>query len=67
MDNKKITDSVLSFLSEEDTKKKKNITPPESEVECDEVTGVCIIKGDKSLIERINKKVITEDGRELLI
>jgi len=64
MDNKKITDSVLSFLSEEDTKKKKTITPPE--MDCDEVTGVCIIKGDKSLIERINKKVITEDGRELL-
>ena len=26
----------------------------------------CIIKGDKSLVERINKKIITEDGRELL-
>jgi hypothetical protein len=34
------------------------------EVEC---TGdQCIIKGDKSLVERINKKIITEDGRELL-
>ena len=29
--------------------------------------GVCVIKGDKSLIERINKKIITEDGRQLLI
>lgn len=29
-------------------------------------TGVCVIKGDKSLIERINKKIITEDGRQLL-
>jgi hypothetical protein len=29
-------------------------------------SGVCIIKGDKSLIERINKKIITEDGRQLL-
>lgn len=28
--------------------------------------GVCVIKGDKSLIERINKKIITEDGRQLL-
>jgi hypothetical protein len=29
-------------------------------------SGVCIIKGDKSIIERINKKIITEDGRQLL-
>jgi NADH:ubiquinone oxidoreductase subunit E len=29
-------------------------------------SGVCIIKGDKSLVERINKKIITEDGRQLL-
>jgi hypothetical protein len=29
-------------------------------------SGVCVIKGDKSLIERINKKIITEDGRQLL-
>lgn len=29
-------------------------------------TGVCVIKGDKSLVERINKKIITEDGRQLL-
>ena len=36
----------------------------EEEFEC---TGEqCIIKGDKSLVERINKKVVTEDGRELL-
>lgn len=26
----------------------------------------CLIKTDKSLIERINKKVVTEDGRQLL-
>ena len=26
----------------------------------------CIIKNDKSLVERINKKIITEDGRQLL-
>jgi hypothetical protein len=30
-------------------------------------SGVCVIKGDKSLVERINKKIITEDGRQLLI
>jgi len=26
----------------------------------------CIIRSDKSLVERINKKIITEDGRQLL-
>ncbi len=30
-------------------------------------SGVCVIKGDKSIVERINKKIITEDGRQLLI
>ena len=30
-------------------------------------SGVCVIKGDKSLVERINKKIITEDGRQLLL
>lgn len=36
----------------------------QSETEC---TGdECIIKSDKSLVERINKKIITQDGRELL-
>jgi hypothetical protein len=34
------------------------------ELDCS--SGVCVIKGDKSLIERINKKIITEDGRQLL-
>jgi hypothetical protein len=29
-------------------------------------SGVCVVKGDKSLVERINKKIITEDGRQLL-
>lgn len=29
-------------------------------------SGVCVIKGDKSILERINKKIITEDGRQLL-
>jgi len=35
-----------------------------SDIDCS--SGVCVIKGDKSLIERINKKIITEDGRQLL-
>jgi hypothetical protein len=36
-------------------------------IDMDCSSGVCIIKGDKSLVERINKKIITEDGRQLLI
>lgn len=35
------------------------------EMDCS--TGVCIIKNDKSIVERMNKKIITEDGRQLLI
>ena len=27
----------------------------------------CMIKTDKSLVERINKKIITDDGRQLLM
>ena len=26
----------------------------------------CLIKTDKSLVERINKKIVTDDGRQLL-
>jgi hypothetical protein len=36
----------------------------DSNLDCS--SGVCIIKGDKSIVERINKKIITEDGRQLL-
>ncbi len=59
MENKKdgkILDNVLDgFLENE--KKDPNL-------DCS--SGVCVIKGDKSLVERINKKIITEDGRQLL-
>jgi hypothetical protein len=27
----------------------------------------CIIKGDKSIVEVVRKKIVTEDGRQLLI
>jgi len=33
-------------------------------IDCNE--DGCIIRTDKSLVERINKKIITEDGRQLL-
>lgn len=39
----------------------------ETTEEMDCSSGVCVIKNDKSVLERINKKIITEDGRQLLI
>lgn len=51
----KLNNSLDSFLN------KENQDP---NLDCS--SGVCVIKGDKSLIERINKKIITEDGRQLL-
>lgn len=40
-------------------------TPESDEMDCS--SGVCVIKNDKSIQERINKKIIIEDGRQLLI
>lgn len=37
----------------------------EPEQECTDEE--CIIKTDKSIIERVNKKIITDDGRQLLM
>jgi tRNA pseudouridine-54 N-methylase len=42
----------------------ENMLEQQDNVDCS--SGVCVIKGDKSLVERINKKIITEDGRQLL-
>ena len=58
MKDKKIKDGVDKFLSDEELKNQ------EEDMDCS--SGVCVIKGDKSLVERINKKIITEDGRQLL-
>jgi hypothetical protein len=43
------------------------LTLDETDQEMDCSSGVCVIKNDKSILERINKKIITEDGRQLLI
>ena len=61
MDNKdnKLQDGINNFLSDEEKQM-------ENDPNMDCSSGVCVIKGDKSLVERINKKIITEDGRELL-
>lgn len=54
-DDKNLDKALDGFLNSEDK---------DSNLDCS--SGVCIIKGDKSLVERINKKIITEDGRQLL-
>jgi hypothetical protein len=58
MENKKNTEALNKAL---DAMLENNQDP---NLDCS--TGVCVIKGDKSLVERINKKIITEDGRQLL-
>jgi hypothetical protein len=57
--NDKLKNNLNEFLSDEEN---ANLDP---NLDCS--SGVCVIKGDKSLVERINKKIITEDGRELLM
>jgi hypothetical protein len=52
-DEKKLNNTLDNYLGQTD-----------NNMDCS--SGVCVIKGDKSLIERINKKIITEDGRQLL-
>lgn len=49
-----------SFLGQEQQTQQEN-----QEMDCS--SGVCVIKNDKSIIERVNKKIIVEDGRQLLI
>lgn len=41
--------------------------PQQTPQEMDCSSGTCVIKNDKSLVEKINKKIIIEDGRQLLI
>lgn len=49
----KLDDKLNTFLE----------TQEEQECEGDE----CLIKTDKSLVERMNKKIVTDDGRQLLM
>ena len=59
MDNKKekLFIELDEFLAQNENQEKPTI-------ECKD--DVCIIKNDKSLVEIMNKKVITQDGRQLL-
>ena len=65
MSNIKIGSAIDGFLSNK-TVKNLNEEGTEQEV-CDMNTGECYtIKSKDGLVERINKKYITEDGRQLL-
>jgi hypothetical protein len=61
----KINNSVDQFLSPKTTRQvSKNEMERE---ECDLQTGECyIIRSKDGIVERINKKYVTEDGRQLL-
>jgi len=59
MSNKKekLFDELDEFLAQ-------NENNDGTTIECTD--DVCVIKHDKSLIEVMNKKVVTQDGRQLL-
>jgi hypothetical protein len=66
MNNEKINNSLNDYYS-----KPKNVQTISNDgmerQECDIQTGECyIIRSKDGIVERINKKVITEDGRQLL-
>lgn len=65
MENNKINNSLEQFLN---PKQVKNISQDGMErEECDLQTGECyVIRSKDGIVERINKKYITEDGRQLL-
>lgn len=63
MDNNKIKTSVDQYLN---AKKVVSDNGYEKE-ECDLVTGECYtIREKDGIVERINKKYVTNDGRQLL-
>jgi hypothetical protein len=65
MDNRNINNSLDQFLN---PKKYKVVSSDNMSQEvCDLQTGECyVIRSKDGIVERINKKYITEDGRQLL-
>ena len=65
MENNKINTSLDQFLS---PKQVRNVSNDGMErEECDLVTGECFtIREKDGIVERINKKYITNDGRQIL-
>ena len=65
MDNLKINNTADQFLNQKQVTKISNDGMEREE--CDLVTGECyVIRSKDCIVERINKKYITEDGRQLL-
>ena len=60
MSNRNLKNNINTFLNSDE-----ELNGMQSEMDC--TSNECVIKNDKSLVERINKKIITEDGRELLL
>jgi len=65
MANLKVDSALENFLG---NKSVRNLNEEGTEQEvCDMNTGECyVIRSKDGLVERINKKYITEDGRQLL-
>lgn len=65
MENLKANKAVDQFLNPKMVKSTSNDGMEREE--CDLVTGECyVIRSKDGIVERINKKYITEDGRQLL-
>ncbi len=65
MENNKMNDSINQFLNPKQVRKVSNDGMEREE--CDLVTGECYtIREKDGIVERINKKYITNDGRQLL-
>ncbi len=63
----KVTQSLDDFLEKDKLVKKTKSEDGKEEEVCDLTTGECyIIHSKDGIVERINKKYITEDGRQLL-
>lgn len=66
MDSIKVGSAIDNFLTRNTKIRNLNVEGNEQEV-CDMNTGECyVIRSKDGLVERINKKYITEDGRQLL-
>ena len=65
MENNRLNNTVNQFLSPKQTKRTSNDGMEREE--CDMVTGECYtIREKDGIVERINKKYVTNDGRQLL-
>jgi len=62
-----VSQTLDNFLEKDKLIKKKTSDDGKEEEVCDLTTGECyIIRSKDGIVERINKKYITEDGRQLL-